>query len=360
MTTVDQSTVVAPVEEFAGRMVSVLNNACTALLLSVGHQTGLFDVMADMPAATGARIAETAGLDERYVREWLGAMTVSGIVDYDADAETYRLPPEHAACLTRAAGPSNIARTMGVVSMMGEVEPKIVDCFRDGGGLAYSDYPRFHDYMAEESAAVSDSALVDVIVPMVPGLPDRLRAGIDVADIGCGRGHAINVMAAAYPASRFTGYDFSAEALEAARTEAKQLGLTNVNFVVQDVAELAASEAYDLITAFDAIHDQAHPAQVLSAIARGLRKHGVFLMVDIQASSHLEDNREHPFGSFLYTVSTLHCMSVSLGLGGDGLGTVWGEQLAQSMLRDAGFTETDVQHVEADPFNSYFVARKGS
>src|SRR6185437_671724 len=126
----------------------------------------------------------------------------------------------------------------------------------------YSEYPRFHKLMAEQSGEVFDAALVDVVLPMAEGLPDRLRAGVDVADIGCGSGHAINVMAQAFPASRFTGIDFSDQGLATARGEAERLGLTNVSFVAEDVTALGRTDAFDVITAFDAIHDQAHPAAV--------------------------------------------------------------------------------------------------
>ncbi|MBF6438376.1 class I SAM-dependent methyltransferase [Nocardia cyriacigeorgica] len=360
MTTVHPASTETATEEFAARMVGVLNDGCTAMMTSIGHQTGLFDTMSTLPGpVTCAELAATAGLDERYVREWLGAMTVSGIVEFDAAAQTYRLPAEHAAVLTRAAGPNNLARFMQVVSMLGEVEPAIAECFRAGGGLSYDNYPRFHQFMAEFSAGTLDAALIDSILPMAPGLTERLHEGIDLADIGCGRGHAINLMAQAFPASRFIGYDFSVEAIEAARAEAAQLGVTNARFEVLDVTELDVTDAFDAITVFDAIHDQAHPATVLANIARALRDDGVFLMVDIQASSHLEDNADLPFGPFLYTVSTMHCMTVSLGLDGDGLGTVWGEQKALSMLADAGFTDVRIHHEEADPLNSYYVAQKG-
>lgn len=225
-------------------------------------------------------------------------------------------------------------------------------------GLPYSAYPRFHTLMAEESGEVFDAALVDVILPMADGLPARLAAGVDVADIGCGSGHAINVMAQAFPASRFTGIDFSDEGLGVGRAEAQRLGLQNAQFVAADVATLDAVEAYDVITVFDAIHDQAQPARVLANIQRALRPGGVFLMVDIKASSRLEDNVGVPMAPYLYTVSTMHCMSVSLGLDGAGLGTCWGRQLATSMLADAGFTEVDVREIDSDPLNFYYVCRK--
>jgi 2-polyprenyl-3-methyl-5-hydroxy-6-metoxy-1,4-benzoquinol methylase len=192
----------------------------------------------------------------------------------------------------------------------------------------------------------------------VPGLTERLRAGIDAADIGCGSGHAINLLATAFPLSRFTGYDFSDEAIEAARSEATRLGLSNARFEVRDVASLGETGRFDLVTAFDSVHDQAHPGEVLANIADALRPGGEFLMVDIKASSKVEENVEVPWGTMLYTISAMHCMSVSLGLGGDGLGTAWGRQLAVSMLEAAGFTEVDVKEIESDPFNYYYVARK--
>lgn len=343
---------------FTGRFVGILNDAAIALLTSVGHQTGLFETLAELPAATSEQIADATDLDERYVREWLGGMTAARVVRHDPATRTYLLPREHAAVLTSAAGPNNMALLMQHISMMGEVEQKIIERFRQGGGLSYADYPHFHRNMAETSAAVHDAALLDTILPLAADLPGRLKAGIDVADIGCGSGHAVNLMAGAFPASRFTGYDFSEAAIDAARAEAERLGLANAAFEVLDVAELDIVAGFDAVTAFDAIHDQAHPATVLRQIRRALRPGGVFLMVDIKASSNVEDNLEIPWGSYLYAISTFHCMSVSLGLDGDGLGTAWGSQLALSMLADAGFGTAEYNEVDSDPFNAYFVARK--
>jgi 2-polyprenyl-3-methyl-5-hydroxy-6-metoxy-1,4-benzoquinol methylase len=347
----------AAVAAAAGSYLEILNKAAIALLTSVGHQTGLFETLAQLPAATSRQIADARGLDERYVREWLGGMTAAGVVRYDAAVRTYRLPREQAAVLTKAAGPNNMALLMQHISMMGEVEQKIIDRFHRGGGLAYADYPHFHRNMAETSAAVHDAALLDVILPLASELPQRLAQGIDLCDIGCGSGHAINLMASAFPASRFTGYDFSASAIEAARAEAGRMGLANASFEVLDVADLDREQAFDAVTAFDAIHDQAHPAQVLTNIRKALRPGGVFLLVDINASSYVEDNAALPWGSYLYAISMFHCMSVSLGLDGDGLGTVWGRQLALSMLSDAGFGRVEAKEIESDPFNAYFVAR---
>jgi 2-polyprenyl-3-methyl-5-hydroxy-6-metoxy-1,4-benzoquinol methylase len=345
-------------EDFAGRMVATIDGASLAILMSIGHQTGLLDTMAGLSPATSEQIADAAGLNERYVREWLGGMTTGRIVDYDAAAGTYSLPAHRAGVLTRAAGPDNLAVMAQFIPLLSEVEQKIVGCFRNGGGLPYSEFPRFHTLQAEQSATVFDAALVDVVLPLADGLVERLRAGAEVADFGCGSGHAINVMAQAFPASRFTGVDFSDEAVAAGVAEAARLGLTNVSFETHDLPQLDKSAAYDVITVFDAIHDQAQPARVLANIYRALRPGGVFLMADIKASSRLEENVGAPLSSFLYTVSLMHCMTVSLALDGAGLGTCWGTQLALSMLADAGFADVTVAEVESDPTNSYFIARK--
>jgi 2-polyprenyl-3-methyl-5-hydroxy-6-metoxy-1,4-benzoquinol methylase len=261
-------------EEFAKRLTGVLNDGALCLMLSIGHQTGLFDTMASLPASTSAQIAEAAGLDERYVREWLAAMTTGRIVDHDPNQLTFALPPERAAWLTTGAGPANMAVPAQYIGLLALVEDKIVDCFRAGGGVPYSAYPKFQALMAQDSGAVHDAALIDVILPLVPGLVDELRAGIDVADIGCGSGHAVNLMATAYPASRFIGIDISDTGLAAGTAEAERRGLTNVRFQNQDAAGLSGSKQYNLITTFDAIHDQAHPDLVLTNIARLLRPSG--------------------------------------------------------------------------------------
>lgn len=348
----------ARAEEFAGRILSLFDGAAAALMISIGHHTGLFDTLAGLRPATSRDIADSAGLNERYVREWLGAMTTARIVEFAPEAGTYRLPAEHAASLTRAAGRQNLAVLTTFIPMLGEVEPAIIDCFRGGGGLPYSAYPRFHETMAAVSSAYVDGQLVDTLLPVAPGLVDQLRAGIEVLDIGCGRGHAVNTMAAAFADSRFTGYDFSEAAIGWARDEAAELALANSSFEVVDVARIPDAERYDLVTAFDAIHDQADPSGVLAAACRALRPAGTFFMCDIKSSSNVEDNLAIPWGTFIYTVSTMHCMSVSLGLDGAGLGAGWGRQLATSMLAEAGFTDVAVNEVETEPFNLYYVARK--
>ena len=348
------------VKEFGEKMVGVMNNAAIALMTSIGHQTGLFDTLATLPPSTSGQIAGAAKLNERYVREWLGAMVVSRVVNYHPREGTYFLPPEHAVWLTRAAGSNNLARETQIVTMLGDVEQRIVQSFRTGGGVPYAAYPRFQQLMAEGSRVSLHATFIDTTLPLVPGMIDRLQAGIDVADFGCGQGDAINLMAQNFPLSRFVGYEFSEQAVGVARADAERTGLSNARFEVQDAARVTASSQFDFITAFDAIHDQAQPATVLQNIAQALRPEGLFLMVDIAASSKLEENLGHPFGPWLYTVSCMHCMTVSLAQAGEGLGTMWGEQKALQMLAEAGFAQVVVKRLEADIFNAYYVAAKNS
>jgi 2-polyprenyl-3-methyl-5-hydroxy-6-metoxy-1,4-benzoquinol methylase len=346
-------------EAFAERVMDILNSGALALMTSIGHRTGLFDVMAGLPPSTSEQIASTADLNERYVREWLAAMVVGRIVEHNPEEGTYYLPQEHAAFLTRAASPDNIAVTAQFIPLMGSVEDGIVESFKNGGGVPYSAFPHFHEVMAEDSGQTVVAALTDHILPLVPGLTERLETGIDVLDVGCGSGRALNLMARMFPNSRFVGYDFSEEGIARARAEAQEHGTTNVRFEVKDAAALEEEARYDLITTFDAVHDQAKPAAVLKGIADALKDDGVYLMQDIAGSSHVHNNLDHPIGPFLYTVSTTHCMTVSLAQDGEGLGTMWGEEKAKEMLKDAGFKEVEVKQLPHDIFNNYFIVTKG-
>ena len=344
---------------FTVKMTGILNSGGLALMCSIGHRTGLFDSMVDLDPSTSQQIADAAGLNERYVREWLGAMVTGGVVEYDRESRHYSLPPEHAASITRGAGPGNLASWTQFVGFLAAVEDPIIESFRNGGGVPYSSYPKFQEMAAEQSARVFDATLIDVTLPLVPGLVDRLTDGIDVADVGCGQGHAINLMARAFPNSRFTGYDFSEEGVAAGQEEASAMGLTNAAFAAKDAATLGGPAQFDFITTFDSIHDQAFPGRVFQGIADSLRSDGVYLCVDVRADSDVANNLDHPMGPFMYTISTMHCMTVSLALDGEGLGTMWGEQKALEMLADAGFGDIAVENVAGDVMNNYYVARKG-
>ena len=348
-------------DAFAGRLLSALNDGALCLMIAVGHRVGLFDAMRELPPSTSDEIARHAGLNERYVREWLGAMVTGRVIEIDPEVNRFWLPQEHVAFLTRAAGADNIAVFSQYISLLGSVEDEIVACFKRGGGVPYSKFPRFHAVMAEDSGQSVLSSLETHIVPLVPGLADRLAAGIQMLDVGCGRGRIMNRLAELYPKSRFTGIDLSSEAILTAWEAAAEKKLRNVEFMVTDLRnfdEKAEAEAFDFVTTFDAIHDQAKPLNVLKGIHRTLRNDGVYLMQDIKGSSQVYKNIDHPLGTFLYTVSCLHCMTVSLAQGGEGLGAMWGEERTRQYLTRAGFRSIEKHELAHDIQNNWYVVRK--
>jgi 2-polyprenyl-3-methyl-5-hydroxy-6-metoxy-1,4-benzoquinol methylase len=347
-------------EAFSERLLDMLNGGALMVMTSVGHRTGLFDTLGELGGATSHELADAAGLDERYVREWLGAMTAGRIVELDPETGRYTLPPEHAAWLTRAASPDNLAVEAQWITTLSTVEDDIIDCFRGGGGVPYERYTRFHEVMAEESAQTVLSVLFSHILPLVPGMAENLEAGAALLDLGCGRGRALLQLAEHFPASTFRGYDLSHDAIAHAREQAAGHGLENVTFQQRDLSTFdvdAEPEAYDFVTTFDAVHDQAKPLALLKGIRRTLKPGGTYLMQDIQGSSHHHENLDHPGGPLLYMISTMHCMTVSLAQGGDGLGAMWGEEKARELLAEAGFTSVAVHLLEHDPFNAYFVVQ---
>jgi len=351
----------AKAKAFAGRLVTAMNHGALCLMISIGHRTGLFDAMSTLLPSTSEEIARAAGLNERYVREWLAAMVTGRVVEFAAESGRYFLPAECAASLTRAAGAENMASFTQYFAELGRVEDEIVECFRKGGGVPYSRYPRFQEVMMEDSGQSVAAKLESHILPLAPGLAEALERGIRILDVGCGRGLVMMRLAELFPRSRLTGMDLSEESIGLARGEAERRGLGNVEFFAADASDFlgtAEPGSYDFIAAFDAIHDQAKPLDVLRGIQRALEPDGVFLMQDISGTSHLEQDVKHPLGTLLYTVSCLHCMTVSLAQGGEGLGAMWGEEKTREYLGKAGFGRIETHRLEHDTQNNWYVVRK--
>jgi SAM-dependent methyltransferase len=349
----------AAAERFTERFVGMLNGGAVAVMCAVGHRTRLFDTMATLPPSTSQEIAEAAGLAERYVREWLACMVTGGIVLYDPATATYRLPPEHAAILTRDAPLGNFAVPARFVAQMGAVQDLVVDCLETGGGTTYDQYPCFHEVMAEDSGQTVVPQLFDTLLPLAPDLTPRLEHGIDVLDAGCGRAQALLAMAERFPESRFLGLDLCADAIGHARETAAVRGLANIAFETVDLSRYAATDAFDLVTSFDAVHDQKDPAGLVRTLHDALRAGGVYFMQDIGGSAQLENNLDFVFAPLLYAISTAHCTPVSIGQGGPGLGTMWGWETAEALLRDTGFATVTKHVLPHDPMNVWFVAQKG-
>jgi 2-polyprenyl-3-methyl-5-hydroxy-6-metoxy-1,4-benzoquinol methylase len=288
-------------------------------------------------------------------------MVTGGVIAVDPVTARFALPAEHAAFLTRSAAADNLAVFAQYIGLLGSVEDDIVECFKRGGGVPYAQYPRFHAVMAEDSGQSVLSSLESHILPLVPGLSDRLTTGIRVLDVGCGRGRILHRLAELYPHSQFTGMDLSLDAIVYARTEAAHRSLQNIEFMTVDLSDFdaaAETERFDFITTFDAVHDQARPLNVLKGIHRALKPDGVYLMQDIKGSSHIHNNITHPIGTFLYTVSCMHCMTVSLAQGGEGLGAMWGEEKTREYLQRAGFRSIETHELAHDIQNNWYVIRK--
>jgi SAM-dependent methyltransferase len=345
------------VEAFADQLFGFYTGGIVSLMVDLAARSGLFEVLATSPG-TSQELADRGQLVERYVRECLGALVTAGIVEYDAASATYRLPPEHAVSLT-GTGSGNLTPWARLTPLLATHIDGVLRAFRDGGGVPYEDFrPAFTDVMDGLSRGLFDEQLIDTIVASVHGLTARLTAGARAIDIGCGTGHSTNVLARAFPASSFVGYDLSDEAIEHGRREAAGWGLANVRFEALDLVDLHVDEPVDVVFAFDVIHDQADPATVLERVAAALAPDGSFVMMDTKADSTLEGNLGDPFAPLLYGISTLHCMTVSLARDGAGLGTVWGEQLARQMLTDVGLDDVRTHEIPDDPLDLVYVARR--
>jgi ubiquinone/menaquinone biosynthesis C-methylase UbiE len=354
---------------FADKMADILNYGALNLAVGLGYRTGLFDIMdAENRPRTAGEISAAARLSRRYVMEWLGVMVCGGIVDLvrENDGEPrFLLPKAHGDLLARRSGSGNLGVYAQEIPLLTACAmERVYAGFSTGEGIPYACYPDFHDFMGQLGDAKHRRVLVDTFLPSVDGgrLVQALKRGIEVCDLGCAQGVATLLMARAFPASRFTGIDICAEALDTARAAGREAGLANVRFEQCDAAELchpnALSGRFDYITAFDAIHDQTRPLEALQGVHEMLKVGGAFSMIDIAAETDIAGNRNHPMGPFLYTVSLMHCMPVGLVDGGAGLGMMWGRQLAEKMLGEAGFRQVMVTEIPNDSFNLHFFCRK--
>jgi ubiquinone/menaquinone biosynthesis C-methylase UbiE len=358
-----------PKKAFLEKMTNILNYGALNLGMALGYQTGLFDVMDTFDAPqTLTAIAEKSGLNSRYVAEWLGIMVSGDIVELSRDdtgQDLFHLPKTHGDLLTRRAGNSNLGvYTQEIPLLTRCAMMPVLNGFHTGSGVDYTHYPAFHDFMAQLADAKHRQVLVGAFLPSVDNgrIAQQLKAGIRVCDVGCSTGVAVMLMGAAFPNSQFVGFDISGEAIEKASTEAGKRGLKNVSFYRIDAAAMNKhpdfEKSFDYVTAFDAIHDQTQPRKALGGVYSILKENGTFSMIDIAAESRLADNRDHPMGPFLYTVSLMHCMPVGLVDGGTGLGMMWGRRKAVEMLKAAGFSRIDVAEIPDDPFNLHFLCRK--
>jgi len=330
----------------------------TVALAYIGDRLGVFKLMADGEPMTSRQIAERTGLNERYIHEWASTMAAAGYVEFRPVDATFRMNREQAMVLTRE---DNTFFTGGAfqyaVACYRQID-KLTDAFRNGGGVPFTDFgPEIVEAIERLFHAGYEAWVAQEWIPAVPGLKAKLDVGAEAAEVGCGAGQCIVPVAAAYANSHFTGYDVDATSIARARAKAASAGLSNRLVFEQVAAEkIPSADRFDLVMAFNCIHDMAHPRAALAGIRRALKPGGVFLWSEADASDRLEENLT-PVGRTTYGASTMHCMTVSLAHGGEGLGSVIGEKLARELAREAGFSDFQRLPVK-NPYHQIFAIRK--
>jgi len=344
------------VEAFAGKVLSDSSATFATTLAAFGDRLGLFKQLAAGGPATSAELASRAGIDERYAREWLGGMTNAGYLTRDPATGRFTLPPEHAPALADEGGPFFFGGAYQMLLALAAIYDPLTDAFRRGGGVSPAVYdPRFWQGMDRFTAGWFNNHLLQHWLPAVPEAHATLAHGAWLADIGCGRGRAIVKLAAAFPQSRFVGYDAFAPNIDAAQALATEAGVADrVQFEVREVSG-PLPRRFDIVTTFDVVHDAADPLGLLQAIRESLESDGIYLCLDTNCSPRLEDHNG-PLGSMFHGISMLYCMTTSLANGGAGLGTLG---LHEPRLREyaavAGFRTVRVAF--QDPFNNLYELR---
>jgi SAM-dependent methyltransferase len=342
------------VEEFVHRAMGDASAALLTVMCSIGDRLGLFKDLATQGPATSAELAARVGINERYAREWLGAMASAGYVRFDPATRKFTLPPEHIPVLAQENGPFFFGGIYQMLSGMVGPLDQIVQCFKQGGGVpqaAYND--NMWDGLERFTASWFENLLLQQWIPSMPAVEEKLVRGCSVADVGCGRGRALIKLATAYPKSRYIGYDVFGPTVARASAYADIAGVSDrVKFKQWDVAK-GLPERYDIITTFDVVHDAVDPLGLIRSIRQALNPGGRYVCLDINCSDKLEENAG-PLGAMFQSVSILYCMTTSLAHNGAGLGTVGlPESRLKEFAKQAGFA--DVRRVPLEnPFNNLY------
>lgn len=339
------------VEAFFDRFVAMASGASAVGVLAVADRCGLLDWLGAHEGGTAEEIATGADLDLRYTTEILHGLTAARVVEHDDGR--FRLPPEHALFVADETSPYFMGGWVDMIPGSYAVIERVAEAARRGGGVAFDEFGEELNRGLDRANGPSQRILLTrKWLPAVEGLIERLESGIEVADIGCGTGTAVITMATAYPHSRFSGFDVSEDAVAQARERSS--GLENVEFARVTATELPGE--YDLVTTFDVIHDLADPPAALRRIRDSLRPEGVYLMMEPNMSSDLDENIGD-IGVINYGISLLHCMTQSLAIGGMGLGAGWGRQRAEEMAREAGFSSFEPLEDITNRFSAFYTLR---
>jgi SAM-dependent methyltransferase len=346
-------------QETIRKVFGHLEGALVSGMIYLGDELGLYRAMNGAGPLTSAELAERTGLHERWVREWLHGQGAAGLLESRGEGH-FELSPEGAVALAEEDHPAFAAGGFGGLPAQLGVLDRLPEAFRTGRGLPYDAFGEEGSRGIERSFAPwFRSLLVPLALPKLDGVVEKLGAGAEVADVGCGAGVALLEMAKAFPKSRFHGYEISQHALARGERNRCEAGLSNVAFHDVRSEPLPDVPRFDLVTTFDCLHDMTHPQETMAAIRRALRPDGTFFIADIKARASFEENVEkNPMAALMYGFSVLSCMSSALSEpGGAGLGTLGlHEELCREMAEAAGFTRfrrCDLEH----PMNAYYEVR---
>jgi 2-polyprenyl-3-methyl-5-hydroxy-6-metoxy-1,4-benzoquinol methylase len=337
-------------EGFVERIVLDAGTAMRGGLMYIGDRLGIFAALAESGPVTAVELAGRTSLDERYLREWLGSMATAEYLEHDSEGDTYFLPPEHALPLADEEFPFFTGGLLQMIVPTVTVAPQVAEAFKTGRGVTQDQYlPDMYEAIERMTAPWYKHELIQAWIPAMPGVQEKLEAGGSACDVGCGSGRAPITIAKAFPLAEIHGYDVHAGSIERARATAQGDGVGDrVTFTIGDGAELPKGR-FDLLSTFDVVHDSVDPVGLMSAIRGALREDGTYLMLEMNASGDVEENR-NPLGKFLYNVSTLYCMTTSLAHGGAGIGACMGEEKARELAYAAGFTRFRKLPIE-EPFS---------
>ncbi|MEU6346058.1 class I SAM-dependent methyltransferase [Streptomyces sp. NPDC046977] len=322
---------------FLGRVVGDGAAAVAGLSTSIGGRLGLYTAMAGAGPMTSAQLAERTGLVERYVREWLDTQVAGEYVLFDAEANAYSLPAEHAAVLADPASPAYAGGLFALMKALYATEDALVEAFRgrqDVGWQHHSD--ALFEGVAAFFRPTYAASLVAEWLPSLDGVVDKLEHGASVADVGCGYGYSTLLMAEAYPKSRFYGFDFHEPSIKAARKLATEHGLADrVSFEAATVGDFPGA-TYDLITFFDCLHDMGNPGDVLHRAEQALAQDGTCMIVEPN-TSHQPQGNINPVGRAFAGLSTALCLPSAMAQKGpEALGNHAGEEAMRDIASRAG------------------------